>query len=157
MNKNKMKCYNCDKKNHFVKKCRVSKKIDFDKFDSKKNQNSINIIVILQIKTSRNEAVTHFFCQVTFFINDKLIYIKIMMNNDVTFNFISQLKMKELNIINIEKILKKLKILNNILLRVYQAHIFKIKIIDETNQQRIDDETLLKIDMIEINMILKMS
>ena len=80
-----------------------------------------------------------------------------MINNNATFNFISQLKMKKLNIINIEKISKKLKILNDISLRVYQAHIFKIKMIDETNQQRIDDETLLKIDMIEINMILKMS
>ena len=80
-----------------------------------------------------------------------------MMNNDATFNFISQFKMKELNIINIEKISKKLKILNDILLRVYQAHIFKIKIIDKTNQQQIDDEMLLRIDMIEINMILKMS
>ena len=67
------------------------------------------------------------------------------MNNNATFNFISQLKIKELNIINIEKISKKLKILNDISLRVYQAHILKIKMADETNQQRIDDETLLKI------------
>ena len=58
-----------------------------------------------------------------------------MINNNITFNFISQFKIKELNIINIEKILKKLKILIDILLRVYQAHILKIKIIDKTNQQ----------------------
>lgn len=80
-----------------------------------------------------------------------------MMNSDATFNFISQFKMKKLNIINTEKISKKLKILNDILLRVYQAHILNIRMIDETNQQRTDDEMLLRMDMIKINMILNIS
>ena len=64
--------------------------------------------------------------------------LRIIINCDVIKNFIFQLKLKTLNIKEFYVSMSRLKIFDDITLRMYSNHILLIKIADQTNYVNFD-------------------
>ena len=80
-----------------------------------------------------------------------------MMNCDVIKNFISQLKMKKLNIKEFYASASKFKTFDDITLRTYSNHILLIKIVDQTNYVNFDRHNFIATNMMNIELILELS
>jgi hypothetical protein len=77
-----------------------------------------------------------------------------MIDYDATFNFIFQMKIKKWDLQEIIDVSLKLKTLNNIFFKCYEAHVLKTKIIDSSKWEIRIKQTIIVADMTKIHMIL---
>ncbi len=77
-----------------------------------------------------------------------------MIDFDVTFNFIFQMKIKKWDLQKIVDVSSKLKTLNDIFFKCYEAHVLKTKMIDSSKRKIRIKQTIIVADMTEIHIIL---
>jgi hypothetical protein len=94
------------------------------------------------------------FITIILYLNIEQKTIRVMIDCDVTFNFIFQMKIKKWNLQKIVDVSSKLKTLNNILFKCYEAHVLKTKIIDSSKREIRIKQTIIVADMTKIHMIL---
>ena len=80
-----------------------------------------------------------------------------MINNEFIHNFIFQFKIKEHNFVEIDIQFQDFRCLDDIALKIYKFHSLNVDVIDQQNAKTRLQQKFLKIDMIDVNMILKMS
>ena len=134
--------------------CLSLRSIQIRKFE--KRQKSIDVISIVSIKKKRNDFIHHMYLMIIVMINKQSMNLRIMMNCDVIKNFISQLKMKKLNIREFYVSISRFKIFDNTILRTYSNHILLIKIVDQTNYVNFDRHDFITTNMMNIKLILKL-
>jgi antirestriction protein len=72
---------------------------------------------------------------IIFYLRFELTTIKTMMNCEIIYNFISQIKIKKLNFQKNVNVLLKLKILNDIYLKCYKEYFLRIKIMNANEHE----------------------
>jgi hypothetical protein len=82
--------------------------------------------------------------------------IRIMIDCDVTFNFIFQMKIKKWDLQKIVDVSSELKTLNDILFKCYEAHVLRTKMIDSSKREIRIKQTIIVANMTEIYMILNL-
>ena len=80
-----------------------------------------------------------------------------MIDNEIIHNFIVQLKIKKHNFVEIDIQSQNFWCFNDILLKIYKFHNLNVNVIDQQNVKTRSQQKLLKLDMIDVNMNLKMS
>jgi myo-inositol-1-phosphate synthase len=80
-----------------------------------------------------------------------------MMNCKTIYNFISQMKIKELNLQKNVNVSSKLKTLNNIFLKCYEEHFLRIEMIDANEHEIRTKQTIIVANMTKVDMILSFS
>ena len=90
-------------------------------------------------------------------VNIIMITIKAMIDSEIIHNFFFQLNIKKHNIVEIDIQSQNFRCLDEIALRIYKFHNFDVDVINQRNEKSRSQQKFLKIDMIEIDMILKMS
>jgi myo-inositol-1-phosphate synthase len=83
--------------------------------------------------------------------------MKAMMNCEAIYNFISQMKIKELNLQKNVSVSSDLKTLNDILLKCYEEHFLRIEMIDANEHEIRTKQTIIVANMTKIDMILSFS
>jgi hypothetical protein len=76
------------------------------------------------------------------------------MNCEAIYNFISQMKIKKLNLQKNVNVSSKLKTLNDIFLKCYEEHFLRIKMIDANKHEVRIKQTIIVANMTKIDMIL---
>jgi hypothetical protein len=79
-----------------------------------------------------------------------------MINCDATFNFIFQMKIKKWNLQKIVDRSSKLKTLNDIFFKCYEAHVLKTKMINSSKRKIRIKQIIIVANMIKIYMILNL-
>jgi hypothetical protein len=82
--------------------------------------------------------------------------IRIMIDCDATFNFIFKMKIKKWNLQKIVDVSSKLKTLNDIFFKCYEAHVLRTKMIDSSKQEIRIKQTIIVVDITKIHMILNL-
>ncbi len=77
-----------------------------------------------------------------------------MIDCDATFNFIFQMKIKKWNLQKIVDVSSRLKTLNDIFFKCYEAHVLRTEVIDSSEREIRIKQTIIVADMTEILMIL---
>jgi hypothetical protein len=88
------------------------------------------------------------------YLRFELTIMKTMMNCEISFNFISQMKIKELNLQKNINVSSNLKMLNDISLKYYEEHFLRIEIIDANEHEIRTKQTIIVANMTKIDMIL---
>jgi cobalamin biosynthesis Co2+ chelatase CbiK len=83
--------------------------------------------------------------------------MKTMMNYETIYNFISQIKIKELNLQKNVNVSSNLKTLNDIFLKCYEEHFLRIEMIDANEHEICIKQTIIVVNMTKIDMILNFS
>jgi hypothetical protein len=83
--------------------------------------------------------------------------MKAMMNYEIIYNFISQIKIKELNLQKNVNVSSDLKTLNDIFLKCYEEHFLRIEMIDANEHEIRIKQTIIVANMTKIDMILNFS
>ena len=99
----------------------------------------------------------HLFTLMTLHVNIIIITIKAMIDNKIIYNFLFQFKIKEYNIVEIDIQSQNFRCFDEITLKIYKFHNFDVDVINQRNEKSRSQQKFLKIDIIEIDMILKMS
>ena len=86
-----------------------------------------------------------------------MITFRAMIDNEIIHNFFSQLKIKEHNIVEIDIQSQNFRCFDETALRIYKFHNLDVDVINQRNEKSRSQQKFLKIDMIEVDMILKMS
>ncbi len=102
----------------------------------------------------REEAVRHLFMSVTLYLRSGLITVRAMMNCGATYNFISQMKAKELNLQRNVSVPPGLKTLDGTPLKCYEGHSLRIGVIDANGHEIRTKQAVIAADMTGIDMIL---
>jgi cobalamin biosynthesis Co2+ chelatase CbiK len=79
---------------------------------------------------NREEIVKHLFMSIILYLRFELTTMKTMMNCETIYNFISQMKIKKLNLQKNVNVSSNLKTLNDIFLKCYEEHFLQIEMID---------------------------
>ncbi len=79
---------------------------------------------------NRKEIVKHLFMSIILYLRFELTIMRMMMNCEAIYNFISQMKIKELNLQKNVNMSSNLKMLNHIFLKCYKEHFLRIETID---------------------------
>ena len=79
-----------------------------------------------------------------------------MIDNKIIYNFF-QLKIKKHNIVEIDIQSQNFRCLDDTALKIYKFHNLDVDVINQRNEKSRSQQKFLKIDMIEVDMILKMS
>ncbi len=117
----------------------------------------MNIVFILQARVERNDLINHIFVDVNLDVKAHKHNLRVMIDCEVTKNFISQFKIKKLNFEDNLSIKKDLKTLNETLLRIYHAHNVRFDVLDTEDHCHQNEDKFIKANMNEIEMILKLS
>jgi myo-inositol-1-phosphate synthase len=80
--------------------------------------------------------------------------MKTMMNCEAIYNFISQMKIKELNLQKNVNVSSDLKTLNDIFLKCYEEHFLRIEMIDANEHEIRTKQIIIVANMTKIDMIL---
>ncbi len=80
--------------------------------------------------------------------------MKTMMNCEAIYNFISQMKIKELNLQKNVNVSSDLKTLNDIFLKCYEEHFLRIEMIDANEHEIRIKQTIIVANMTKVDMIL---
>ena len=99
----------------------------------------------------------HLFTLMTLHVNTIMITIKAIIDNEIIYNFLFQFKIKEHNIVEIDIQSQNFRCFDEIVLRIYKFHNFDVDVINQRNEKSRSQQKFLKIDIIEVDMILKMS
>ncbi len=106
---------------------------------------------------NREEIVRHLFMSITLYLRSELITVKAMMNCEAIYNFISQMKIKELNLQKNVSVSSDLKTLNDTSLKCYEEHFLRIEMIDANEHEIRTKQTIIVANMTKIDMILSLS
>jgi hypothetical protein len=87
----------------------------------------------------------------------ELTTMKAMMNCETIYNFISQMKIKEMNLQRNISVSSNLKTLNDIFLNCYEEHFLQIEVIDANKHEIRTKQTIIVANMTRIDMILSLS
>ena len=90
-------------------------------------------------------------------VNIIMITIKSIIDNEIIHKFFFQLKIKEHNIVKIDTQSQNFRCLNETVLRIYKCYNLDVDVINQRNEKSRSQQKLLKLNMIEIDMILRMS
>ncbi len=93
----------------------------------------MNIVFILQIRVKKKDLINHIFVDLKIDIDAHKHNLRVIINCEVTKNFINQFKIKKLSFENDLSIKKDLKTLNETLFRIYHTHNMRFKILDTKN------------------------
>jgi hypothetical protein len=96
------------------------------------------------------------FITIILYLNIEQKTIRIMIDCDATFNFISQMKIKKWDLQNIIDVSSKLKTLNDTFFKCYEAHVLRTKMIDSSKREIRIKQTIIVVNMTEIHMILSL-
>jgi hypothetical protein len=91
------------------------------------------------------------------YLRFELTTMKTMMNCETIYNFISQMKIKELNLQRNVNVSSDLKTLNDIFLKCYEEHFLRIEMIDANEHKVRTKQTIIVANMTKIDMILNFS
>jgi hypothetical protein len=91
---------------------------------------------------------------ITLHLRFELTTVKTMMNCETIYNFISQMKIKELNLQKNVNVSSNLKTLNDIFLKCYEEHFLRIEMIDANEHEVRIKQTVVIANMTKIDMIL---
>jgi myo-inositol-1-phosphate synthase len=94
---------------------------------------------------------------ITLYLRFELTTMKMMMNCETIYNFISQMKIKELNLQKNVNVSSDLKTLNDIFLKCYKEHFLRIEMIDANEHEIRTKQTIIVANMTKIDMILNFS
>ena len=99
----------------------------------------------------------HLFTLITLHVNTIIIIIKTSIDNEIIHNFLSQFKIKEHNIVEVDIQSQDFRCFDETALRIYKFHNFDVNVINQRNEKSRSQQKFLKVVMIEVDMILKMS
>ncbi len=100
--------------------------------DEKKSK-FVSIVFILQIRVEKDDSINHIFIDVNIDVKAHKHNLRIMIDCEVTKNFINQFKIKKLSFEDNLLIKKDLKTLNETSLRIYHAHNVRFDVLDTEN------------------------
>ncbi len=100
--------------------------------DEKKSR-FVSIVFILQAHVERNDSINHIFVDVKIDVDAHKHNLRVMIDCEVTENFINQFKIKKLSFEDNLSIKKDLKTLNETSLRTYHAHSVRFDVLDTKN------------------------
>ncbi len=106
---------------------------------------------------NREKIVKHLFMSITLYLRFELTKMKAMMNYEIIYNFISQIKIKELNLQKNVNVSSDLKTLNDIFLKCYEEHFLRIEMIDANEYEICTKQTIIVANMTKVDMILSLS
>ena len=86
-----------------------------------------------------------------------MIMFRTMIDNEIIHNFFFQFKIKEHNIVEIDIQSQNFRCFDETALKIYKFHNLDVDVINQRNEESRSQQKFLKIDMIEVDMILKMS
>jgi hypothetical protein len=136
-------------KDHYARDCKKS-----FKDDQKKRKWSVDVIFIVQIRVDRKKIIKHMFITIILYLSIEQKTIRIMINCDVTFNFIFQMKIKKWDLQKFVNVSFELKTLNDTFFKCYETHVLRIEVIDSSKRKIRIKQTIIVADMTEIDMIL---
>jgi hypothetical protein len=84
----------------------------------------------------------------------ELTTMKTMMNCETIYNFISQMKIKKLNLQKNVNVSSNLKTLNDTFVKCYEEHFLRIEMIDANEHEIRIKQTIVVANMTKIDMIL---
>ena len=129
---------------HYVRDCIVFESV------KKSKKKMINVVSIVSIQIVKNKStLQYFFILITLYVNTIMITIKIMIDNKSIRNFIFQFKIKKHKFVEIDTQIQNFRYFDNIVFKTCKFHNLNVDVI---NQQK-----FLKVNIIDVNMILKMS
>jgi hypothetical protein len=88
------------------------------------------------------------------YLRFELTIMKTMMNCETIYNFISQMKIKELNLQKNVNVSSNLKTLNDTSLKYYEEHFLRIEVIDANEHEIRTKQAIIVANMTKIDMIL---
>ena len=80
-----------------------------------------------------------------------------MIDNEIIHNFFFQLKIKEHDIVEIDIQSQNFRCCDKTALKIYKFHNLDVDVINQRNKKSRSQQKFLKIDIIEVDMILRMS
>ncbi len=83
--------------------------------------------------------------------------MRAMMNCETIYNFISQMKIKELNLQRNVSVPSDLKTLNDTSLKCYEEHFLRIEMIDANEHEIRTKQAVIAANMTKVDMILSLS
>ncbi len=93
----------------------------------------MSIVFILQVRVEKNDSINHISVDVKIDVNTHKHNLRVMIDCEVTKNFINQFKIKKLNFKDNLSIKKDLKTLNETSLRIYHAQNVRFDIVNTKN------------------------
>jgi hypothetical protein len=90
------------------------------------------------------------------YLNIEQKTIRAMIDCDVTFNFIFQMKIKKWDLQKIVDVFSTLKTLNDTFFKCYDAHVLRTEVIDSSKREIRIKQTIIVAHMTEIHMILNL-
>ncbi len=124
--------------------------------DEKKSK-FVSIVFILQIRVEKDDSINHIFIDVNIDVKAHKHNLRIMIDCEVTKNFINQFKIKKLSFEDNLLIKKDLKTLNETSLRIYHAHNVRFDVVNTKDHCHQNENEFIKTNMNEIEMILRLS
>jgi hypothetical protein len=121
-----------------------------------KRSKSVSIVFILQARVEKDDSINHIFVDVEVDVDTHKHSLRVMIDCEITKNFISQLKIKKLSFEDNLSIKKDLKTLNETSLRIYHAHNVRFDVVDTENHCHQNENEFIEANMNEIEMILKL-
>ncbi len=98
-----------------------------------KRSRFVSIVFILQARVERDDSINHIFVDVKINVDAHKHNLRVMIDCEVTKNFINQFKIKKLNFKDNLSIKKDLKTLNETSLRIYHAQNVRFDIVNTKN------------------------
>jgi hypothetical protein len=111
----------------------------------------------LQVRVEKDDSVNHIFVDVIIDVDLHKHSLRVMIDCEVTKNFISQLKIKKFNFENELSIKKKLKTLDETSLRMYHTHNVRFEISNTKEHCHENEDEFIEANMNKIEMILELS
>ena len=90
----------------------------------------------------------------TFHVNTIMIIEKVMIDSEILHDFIFQFKIKEYNFVEIDIQFQNFWCFDDVVLRIYKFHNLNVDMIDQHNAKTRSQQSFIKIDIIDVNMIL---
>jgi hypothetical protein len=116
----------------------------------------VDIASVLQNRVTRDTSCRHIFLLIVLYHGTRLTNISAMIDCEITHNFISQIKVKELNLKETGAVSLELKQLDDTPLQVYEAHSLDIEVKDHESREKRAIYTMIGVNMTGIDMILRL-
>jgi hypothetical protein len=128
-----------------------------ERFRVEKRTDLVDIVSVLQNRVTRGTSCRHIFLLIVLYQGTLLTNISAMIDCEITHNFISQIKIKKLNLKRIDAVSLELKQLDDISLQVYETHFLDIEVKNYESREKRAIYTMIDVNMTSIDMILRLS
>jgi hypothetical protein len=128
-----------------------------ERFRVEKRTGLVDIISVLQNRVTRGTSCRHIFLFIVLYHDTLLTNISAMIDCEITHNFISQIKIKKLNLKKIDAVSLELKQLDDISLQAYETHFLNIEVKNHESREKRAIYTMIDVNMTSIDMILRLS